>query len=98
MALKSTNNRKAPGPDGINLELLKYGGLTLITRLHILFNTCWITRSISHTWRSACVFRSSGKEIRLTVTIIGALVSLIAVIKHMPKYRRKAQTSNGCSN
>jgi hypothetical protein len=55
MALKSSKNRKAPGSDEIILELLKYAGLILITRLHIFINTCWITRSIPHTWRSVRV-------------------------------------------
>jgi len=52
MALKISKKKKAPGPDQIYLEFLNYRGLTLITRLHIVLNACWITRSIPHTWRS----------------------------------------------
>jgi hypothetical protein len=55
MALKSSKNRKAPDRDGIILEILNYAGLTLIARLHIFINTCWIIRYIPHTWRSARV-------------------------------------------
>ena len=78
MALKWSKNRKAPSPDGINLKLLKYGGLTVITRLHIFLDTCWITCSILHTLRSAQKFRYSGKEMR-------TIVSLIADTEYMPK-------------
>jgi hypothetical protein len=53
MALKTSKNREAPGPDRIYLEFLNYRGLTLITRLHIVLNIGWITRSIPRTWRSA---------------------------------------------
>jgi len=49
MALKTSKKRKAPGPDRIYLEFLNYRGLTLITGLHIVLNTCWITCSIPHT-------------------------------------------------
>jgi hypothetical protein len=48
MALKTSKNRKAPGPDGIYLEFLKYNSLTFITTLHIVLNTCWITCSIQY--------------------------------------------------
>jgi hypothetical protein len=51
VALKSSKNRKAPGPDGINLKLLKYRELTIITRLHIFLNTSWITCCVLHNLR-----------------------------------------------
>jgi hypothetical protein len=49
MALKTSKKRKAPGLDRIYLEFLNYRGLTLITRMHIVLNTCWIICSIPHT-------------------------------------------------
>lgn len=41
-ALKRMKNRKAAGPDNINIELLKYGGLP--SELRILLSECWEQR------------------------------------------------------
>lgn len=49
-ALQRSKNRKATGPDGINLELLKYGGLMLHLRLLHLYNECWARTEIPRTW------------------------------------------------
>jgi hypothetical protein len=37
-------NKKAPGSDEINIELLKEAPLTLLIRLLDLINVCWRTR------------------------------------------------------
>jgi sorting nexin-29 len=37
----------------LSIELLSLSSSTLITGLHIFLNTCWITYSLPHTWRSA---------------------------------------------
>lgn len=52
-ALENTKNRKATGPDGINMELLKYGGTVLHGRLRHLINKCWRTKMIPETWKTA---------------------------------------------
>jgi hypothetical protein len=39
-ALTQFKNKKAPGSDGINIELLKEAPLTLLIRLHDLINMC----------------------------------------------------------
>lgn len=49
-ALKDMKNRKACGPDGINAELLKYGGLLLQFRLLHLYNICWRDCRIPDEW------------------------------------------------
>lgn len=54
-ALSSMKNRKAPGVDGINAELLKYGGEELKTRLLELFNNCWRKCQIPDAWKKAKV-------------------------------------------
>jgi hypothetical protein len=40
-ALRQSTNRKAPGVDGINTELWKYGSRKLKIRLLQLFNEIW---------------------------------------------------------
>jgi hypothetical protein len=81
MALKTSKNRKAPGPDGIYLEFLKYRGLTLISRLHIVLNTCWITRSKPHTRRSARIIHLLKRDIRTIGTNIRAFSDLNSACK-----------------
>jgi len=48
-------NRKAPGPDGLNSELFKYGGPVLSNRLLKLINKCWKERSTPEEWGQARV-------------------------------------------
>src|SRR5215475_7162464 len=52
-SLKSMKNRKAPGPDGLNSELFKYGGPVLSNRLLTLINKCWKERSTPEEWGQA---------------------------------------------
>lgn len=52
-ALQKVKNRKATGLDGINTELLKYGGPLLhLRRLH-LYNGCWQESKILMEWQIA---------------------------------------------
>lgn len=50
---KETKNRKSTGPDGINMELLKYGGILLHFRLLHLINQCWRNCKIPEAWTTA---------------------------------------------
>lgn len=52
-ALKETKNRKACGPDGLNSELLKYGGFLFELRFLHLLNECWKTCEIPSAWQTA---------------------------------------------
>lgn len=64
-AIEHTKNRKATGPDGINMELLKYGGNALHGRLLQLINKCWRTRMIPESWKIAEVislFKKGNRE------------------------------------
>lgn len=54
-ALQKSKNRKAPGLDGINLELIKYSGTTLKQRLLHLLNLCWKNCKIPDEWTKAKV-------------------------------------------
>ena len=40
-AVKQMKNRKAPGIDGIQAEIYKYGGETVIKWLHRVIQACW---------------------------------------------------------
>jgi sorting nexin-29 len=48
-------NRKTAGPDGLNSELIKYGGPVLSKRLLMLIRKCWRERSIPEEWGQARV-------------------------------------------
>lgn len=52
-ALMKLKNRKACGPDKINIELLKYGGIVFELRLLHLVNECWRTQDIPSDWHKA---------------------------------------------
>lgn len=52
-ALKKMKNRKAAGPDNINIELIKYGGIMLELRMPHLMNECWKQRKVPDEWKIA---------------------------------------------
>lgn len=53
--LRKAKNRKATGSDGVNTELLKYGGTLLHLRLLHLYNECWQRNKIPKEWKVALV-------------------------------------------
>jgi hypothetical protein len=54
-ALNKLKNRKAPGPDNLNVELFKYGALYLKQRQLTLLNMCWQDIEIPKPWLKALV-------------------------------------------
>ena len=50
-AVKQLKNRKAPGIDGIQAEIYKYGGETVIKWLHRVIQACWNSEEIPEDWR-----------------------------------------------
>lgn len=50
LTIKLSKNRKASGLDGINMELIKYGGIFLHLRLLTLYNMCWKSHKIPSAW------------------------------------------------
>ena len=55
-ALHHCKNRKAPGIDGVNVELIKCAPALLHDRLLQFVNLCWTTGHVPDDWRIAKVF------------------------------------------
>ena len=53
--------RKAISPDGISMELIKYGGTLLLWRLLHLLNECWQTSQVPESRKTAEVISLSKK-------------------------------------
>lgn len=66
--LKSFRNRKAPGIDNMNLELIKYGGTLLQFRYLHLINMCWQKKKIPEDWKKAKIISIFKKGIRSKCT------------------------------
>ena len=54
-AINNLKNSKSPGPDGIPAELLKYGGTTLLIRLHPLIQRLWQTDDVPQQCKAAWI-------------------------------------------
>ena len=54
-AIKSMKNHKAPGEDLITAELIKYGGNTLHTQIHMLIGQIWDEEKIPTEWNRAII-------------------------------------------
>ena len=52
-AMEKLKNRRAPGTDGLNMELFKYGSQKLKRRLIQLFNDIWSLGYIPNDWKIA---------------------------------------------
>lgn len=52
-AMNGVKNRKVPGLNRINAELIKYGGILLHLRLLHFFNKIWKENKIPGEWRLA---------------------------------------------
>ena len=52
-ALKKMKRGKAAGMNGIAVEMLKYGGVSLVNWLRI-FNRCMELRVVSENWKITC--------------------------------------------
>ena len=52
-SVNNMRNSKSPGIDGIPAELLKYGGETLLSRLHELITVVWEEEAVPQQWRDA---------------------------------------------
>ncbi|PIO67667.1 hypothetical protein TELCIR_10574 [Teladorsagia circumcincta] len=56
-AIKCLRSKKAPGLDGIQAELLKEGGRTMIEVLTKLFNRCWNQEEVPEDWKKGVIVR-----------------------------------------
>lgn len=53
--INSSRNGKTPGKDGINIELLKYGGEELQERVYMLLRRIWEEENMPQEWRTGQV-------------------------------------------
>ena len=53
--LNTMKNRKAPGIDGVNVELIKHSGIICRLRILHLINNCWKRCQIPDNWTTAIV-------------------------------------------
>ena len=56
-ALNQMKNRRAPGNDDITADLLKAGGITVVTWLHEIFVDIWTIEEIVEDWTLAILIR-----------------------------------------
>lgn len=64
LTIGTLKNRKAPGLDNINNELLKYGGDTLVDEIHTLFNKIYEKMELPEQWKQSItipVFKKGDK-------------------------------------
>ena len=54
-ALNETKGGKAPGMDGVRVEMLKEGGVTVLEWLVRLFNICFMLSIVPVDWVIACM-------------------------------------------
>ena len=54
-ALNETKGGKAPGMDGVRVEMLKEGGVTVLEWLVCVFNICFMLSIVPMDWVIACM-------------------------------------------
>ena len=65
LAIKQINSKKAPGLDGIPIELLKHGGTNLLTAIHALIVSAWKGEPIPQDWVDVILimlYKGKGKK------------------------------------
>ena len=54
-AVKQMKNSKAPGEDGVVIDIIKEGGFQLYKHIARLFTSCLVTRKIPQSWNNAVI-------------------------------------------
>ena len=54
-AIRNLKNNKVDGTDGIHLELIKYGGNKLLTRMYELVSQIWEEERIPEEWKETII-------------------------------------------
>lgn len=67
-AIRLMKNRKAPGYDNIDVEVLKAGGRPMILILHKIFTKIWEDEATPSDWAKILIAQYTRKEINLTRT------------------------------
>lgn len=55
-SIKEAKNKKAPGSDTINIELIKFASEQLLQRLLNFINTCWFCGYVPEEWNEALIY------------------------------------------
>jgi len=53
--MRNLKNNKAAGTEGIQLELIKYGGNKLLNRIYELVRQIWEEERISEEWKETII-------------------------------------------
>ena len=70
--MNETKGDKAPGTDGVRVEMSKEGGVTVLEWLVRLFNICFMLSIVSVDWVIACMVPyTKVREICMNVVILG---------------------------
>ena len=54
-AVKQMKNSKAPGEDGVVIDIIKEGGFQLYKHIVRLFTSCLVSRKIPQSWNNAVI-------------------------------------------
>ena len=79
-ALNETKGSKAPGMDGVRVEMLKEGGVTVLEWLVRLFNICFMLSIVPVGWVIACMVPLYKGKGDMYVCSIFSGVSLLSVV------------------
>ena len=74
-AISELRSGKAPGLDGISLEMLSLGGGETICWLNLIFDTIWETESTPKDWQSQLLMHCTRREAEPSATIVVLLYS-----------------------
>jgi hypothetical protein len=55
LAISKMKNYKAPGPDNIQAELIRYGGVTLLDELEHLYKQIWEEEKLPEAWKKGII-------------------------------------------
>lgn len=86
IALHHSKNKKSPGTDGINIELVKFAPSSLHIRLLNFINVCWQSGHIPEEWKISKINPIFKKEIETIATTIEVSVYLTPATNYTQQF------------